>query len=425
MGKDIKDFEKNRRNKIARKKKNRKHKVYNEYGNAKGKGEISHKNNDKVRNVFENARFYTKTKDKKEYVFKIPEVLCMIENPDKSISFLKELNFVFDKSKKLRSVYFDYSDCHTLGLGASVIMDKIVINGIDFRKKISKVPILSGNLPKSNSAKELFLISGLYKHLELGAIPNNTVARIEPFQKDKDVSSMTNKTIEYYIECLGRSGFELGENGIKYLSNLVGEVIGNASEHSGEFGDWFVSGHYSMVNDSLGIGKLTFLSFGNTIYETITSENVDDLIKNKLTNHLNNHSKNFNSNWTREMCGTIFALQYKISSKKNNTYPDRGTGTIKFISNFNDLGTSIDRGEPKMIIQSGNTHILFDGAYKLKKQETSDGIEVDVIAFNEENDLNLIADNRKVFRTNNFFPGTIISLGFYVDRKYIERSMEG
>lgn len=42
-----------------------------------------------------------------------------------------------------------------------------------------------------------------------------------------------------------------------------------------------------------------------------------------------------------------------------------------------------------------------------------------IITFNKEQDLDLPPDKNYVKRLNNRFPGTIISMEFYIDRNYI------
>lgn len=43
------------------------------------------------------------------------------------------------------------------------------------------------------------------------------------------------------------------------------------------------------------------------------------------------------------------------------------------------------------------------------------------IAFNEDNDLNKKPDKKCVYNLQNKFPGTIISMELYLDRKYFEQ----
>jgi len=78
-------------------------------------------------------------------------------------------------------------------------------------------------------------------------------------------------------------------------------------------------------------------------------------------------------------------------------------------------GLSGDRfGTAKMCVMSGRTHILFDGKYKMKR--TSQGR---IVAFNEDNDLSRLPDRQYVRHIDEGFPGTLISLQFFLDQEYL------
>lgn len=356
--------------------------------------------------------------NKKSCTITIPEKFNLIDNPNESLDTLKEINYVFEKSR-CRELRFDYSNCVNLGLDASVICDLLVKNGKEHRKSVGKKITLSGNLPQGYFNQELFFNSGLLRHLKLVKREDKLVERLEPFVDDKDVNKLTNDTIAYYNKCLQRYGVELNASGIDYFTKLVGEIIGNASEHSGDNGDWYVSGHFTQAgNQECGRGSLVFVSIGNTIYENLKYNTKSDDTKHKLEEHLKLHKPLFGLNWNEETSLTVLGLQYKISSETDLKHPDRGTGTIKFIDSFSKLGKKIDGDNPKMSILSGNTHILFDGTYNLEEKQIGDS-KIKTIAFNKNNNIKEKPDQKYVKLLNNYFPGVIISVNFYVDKRYL------
>lgn len=87
------------------------------------------------------------------------------------------------------------------------------------------------------------------------------------------------------------------------------------------------------------------------------------------------------------------------------------------------IGQNNEGKKTKMAIISGRCHILFDTTYNLK-EEFIDGKKVPIIAFNEENDLSKAPDINYVKKIEEYFPGTMISIEFYLDRRYIESQME-
>lgn len=421
------NFEKNRINKIARNKKKRKNKKYDPNKNYFLQSiKTLRVEKTKVQKTLEKNEFIKKVDTiNKKAIIKIPREFCFIRNPEQTLEVLKQINYFFDKTK-IEEIFFDYSECELLGLDASVVTDVIVIDGLKYRKRLDIPSKLNGNFPKTNSAIQVFINSGLLKHLDISdGVEDPLVERLEPFVKNKSSLDLTNEVILYYQKCLQRNGYELTSKGIDKFNNLVGEIIDNLGNHSGEDGDWFVSGHFAQrENNELGKGTLTFISFGNTIYESLKEPTVSPIIKKKLDAHTKCHKKLFEvGSWDEETSWTVFALQYKISRFNSKADPDRGTGTIKFIQNFSILGKTFENDKPLMTILSGNTHILFDGTYNLKSKIVRNK-EIPVIAFNKENDLRKRPNKKVVKLLKNKFPGTIITVEFFVDRRYLKSIKE-
>lgn len=407
-------FIKNRCEKIARHKKRRKsHKRKNRRANvALQRSQVTFRKND----------FYEKNNSN---IIPIPSDFSLIDNPDESILTLKKINYLFEKNRT-NKIEMDYSQCKRLGLEASVLTDLLVLNGLKYRNNIGNNVKLSGNQPSSYNAREIFLNSGLLKHLNLSKIEDPRVERLDPFNMTmNDTNDATNQTIKYINNCLNRTGYKLNNEGISYFTSLVGEIIGNSQEHSGDYGEWYVSGHFTQtISGNYGKGCLCFVSIGNTIYENLMYNCKSENMHARILKHLNYHKKLFNFGWNEESSITVFGLQYKISSVTDEKHIDRGTGTIKFIDSFANLGKTFHNEKPKMVIVSGNTHIMFDGTYNLGEKKTKNG-NIQVIAFNEENDLKKRPNPKYVKVLKNRFPGVIISLEFYLDKMYLDKLKEG
>jgi hypothetical protein len=71
-----------------------------------------------------------------------------------------------------------------------------------------------------------------------------------------------------------------------------------------------------------------------------------------------------------------------------------------------------------MVVVSGSTCILFDDDYEMTDETESLS---SVITFNDEDKLSLPPDKDKVKQLTNYFPGTIMSLKFYLDRDYLKQ----
>jgi len=66
------------------------------------------------------------------------------------------------------------------------------------------------------------------------------------------------------------------------------------------------------------------------------------------------------------------------------------------------------------LIISGNTRILFDGTYKIKEIPTGNH-KYKVMTFNHEGDIKKKPDKRFVKSTDQYFPGTMISVKIYLN----------
>ena len=76
-----------------------------------------------------------------------------------------------------------------------------------------------------------------------------------------------------------------------------------------------------------------------------------------------------------------------------------------------------------MCIISGDTQILFDGRY-WPSERVAHGEKATVMAFNDANDLHVPPDKANVMSLTKFFPGTLISLRFYLSADDLRRSDE-
>ena len=140
---------------------------------------------------------------------------------------------------------------------------------------------------------------------------------------------------------------------------------------------------------------------------------------NKLEYLTSFHKKMFHRT-DEELLWTLFSLQHGISRLNSAQDETRGQGTIDLIDSFQKLGRKYDKDgniqKPIMSITSGNINILFDGTYTIREDENN----LKVIAFNAENSLKNEPDEKYVKNIGNYFPGTVISIKFFIDREYIE-----
>ena len=72
-----------------------------------------------------------------------------------------------------------------------------------------------------------------------------------------------------------------------------------------------------------------------------------------------------------------------------------------------------------MTLLSGNTKIIFDGRYNIvKKNKNNETFRV--MAFNNDGDIECKPDSKCVCKTNNYFPGTMLSVKLLLNEDDIQ-----
>jgi hypothetical protein len=119
----------------------------------------------------------------------------------------------------------------------------------------------------------------------------------------------------------------------------------------------------------------------------------------------------------------LYALQGGVSrfNIDRRDVGDRGQGTADMIEFFQYLGQQVTGPDtPQMCVVSGRTHLLFDNTYRITRQPSDTGAQRRIIALNPENDFRRPPDTRCVHILKDSFPGTLISLRFFIDPAHLE-----
>lgn len=364
----------------------------------------------------------------------IPEVFSISENAERAIRVLREV-YTALRCEKTNKYLFDHSNCINLGLSASTIMDIIVLAVSKYREKQGHVLEFEGHLPHNKYVRDILLASGLPYHLDAESVTSFDAEHVQRFEtikghhdiKANKADATSTKLVLYFNKCLKTQNLELNDEGKRLLSRILGEVISNCEIHGGETATWYTQGHYQMrEDDSFGEMQMLFLNLGETIYEGLKNDSSDET-EQKLAHILNMHRKNMKYNWDEEMVFTVFALQEGISRLRDANkegYKARGSGTVSMIEMLNDIGKCENGLKPQMTIVSGRTQIKFTDHYKMKPVKFENDVVFGsgikrIIAFNEENNIYAIPDHDSVVKMSEYFPGTVISLKFYLDNRYI------
>lgn len=364
--------------------------------------------------IFNEKKFYKKPEIYDRVAFiDIPEVFSFSKNAFDTINVIKEIAYA---AKNEYSIFLNHENCKEIDLAASLVMDTIILEYRNACKKLKLKVNFSGKLSRCSNVNDVLRFSGIVHNLNIEKTRENSRFKLLPLTKNEESGIMTTKIIEYYTSCLKTKGYGLTEEGENYFSTMIGEVISNCSDHGGENVQWYALGHF-ITQD--GECNLTIFDFGDTIYEGLKNKSMYQKTINKLEQLTSFHRKMFHHT-DEELLWTLFSLQHGISRLNSMQDETRGQGTIDLIDSFQKLGSKYDKEgniqKPIMSITSGNINILFDGTYTIKEDENN----LKVIAFNEENNLEKEPDKKYVKNIGNYFPGTVISIKFFIDREYIE-----
>ena len=380
-------------------------------------------------------------------IISIPESFSFISDPHSAIETLTDLRRSID-DPRIGEIEFDHSECKSLDLCASTVMDVLFLLGQRQARFRGRKLLAKGDWSSEGDVNVLLAANGILKHLShpiSKSLPPDLAKNLRVFELRKGQRAGPSVTsaaeiastdlLDFFNACLQTEGFHLNKQSERLLIDLVAEVLGNAEEHCASANkknrrEWYVIGYYkhSEREDEGGECHIVLFNFGDSIYESLRSPDTSPELTRQIQELSDLHRKRGFFDrvmkiaaglyiasikvWQEEALWTLYALQEGVS--RFNHLPgneDRGNGTVRMIEFFTDLASR----EPRMALISGRTWILFDGTYRLKTIMKQGG-ERKIIAFNQENDLKLPPDPERVRTLNAKFPGTLVSLKFRLRR---------
>lgn len=373
---------------------------------------------------------YFRANNKSFVSVKIPKIFSLIENPNETLKILKDISYQGQKPY-VKEMFIDHSECEELGISASAVMDVIILEIEKHRRRAGNPINLSGKVsPKNKKVLDILLISGLLYHLNIstdkraerneGVIKFDRIIGNNTLEKSGEVATQIT---EYFNRCLNTKNLKLSREGKRSFGGMIGEVIDNCQLHGGKDAQWFILAHYLYNDEEYGECRITIFNFGNTIYESLSLIPVSSKLYKSIIELTRKHVSLFNNKWTKESLWTLYALQEGVSSLVEDGKP-HGFGTITLIKSFKEIGKTHYGGVPIMSITSGDAHIIFDDKYQVETKVV-EGESKKIIAFNDENTLTKSPDPDNVKILKYGFPGTIISMKFYIDEQYIKERLGG
>jgi hypothetical protein len=293
-----------------------------------------------------------------------------------------------------------------------------------------------GSPPKDLAAREIFYNSGLFRHLKIDhryQSPYDT-KRYKSFnlvqgRKDKyntarrssQAEHVVSDLADYINKLLQTFHVELTPDGLGYLTQLIGEVIDNAEQHS-ILGEWYVLGYMLQGATNTGECHITIMNYGITIDGSMKSVTVRRDIKSIINAFKKRHFRQFNSRYAEGQFWTVLAMQEGMSCQNISKEQEiRGTGTIRMIEFIDFISNrTVESGGCDVILMSNDTMLRFDGKYQLQNTRFMKGDSL-TIAFNPTNSLHLKPDPEYVVKMPLSFPGTLLSMRFRLDEEQLSK----
>ncbi len=360
-------------------------------------------------------------------IVRLPEVFSLGHNTDPSLQAVAELaGYCLDRST--RTVWIDQRSVKTLGYGADCLMAALAGEASQkFRIRFN------GLFPHDPDLRDIVRATGVPRALGMVDGVTEGFRRLSLLHGRREATAGWRSTsIEYaathctaYLnECLEDFGVALSPVGEELFAGLLGEVLTNAVEHS-QIGEWWMSGYLRQrESGDYGECRIVIFNLGDTIFQSMQRLPVGAPLRNEIQQLIDHHRRwSFfkSGSWTPESLWTVYALQGGVSRFHNGErMGHRGTGTVRMIEFFQELSSSRpDVPRPEMTILSGGTLLRFDGTYRMQPAVTISGQTRSVIAFNDENDLGKPPNRNYVLRRKRSFPGTMVSMAFYLDRRHL------
>lgn len=380
-------------------------------------------------------------------VIQIPKIFCFCTNYNDSIQAIKLFaSSVYDYLGV--DLTIDFSKCTKVDTAALFMLQIIrieILEKISFiqnrLKFVNVMPVIKVTPPKSRDTVRLLLIAGFpisehaIENLEddSNLVPIHNMGYLKGSKSQRHYlenkkSVYTSQVVSYLNSCLKEHSYELTEIETNNIDGIIGEVLSNAEDHSGT-NFWYITANFSKEllqsgSEVVGEMNLTIMNFGNSIYEaflntknenTETFSLVDRYTKKMFTEFPN-------SKFSEEQLYMLATMQEQISRLKFER-ESRGTGTMKFINSFLQLGDFEDKNKgyvPNLSIFSGRAHLICDNTFKPFLKDN-----VYCLSLNPENDLLKLPHTSHLKVLSEKFPGTLLSVKIYINKEHWDTKYGG
>lgn len=242
--------------------------------------------------------------------------------------------------------------------------------------------------------------------------------------KENAKARVSSTIVQFVNHSVEGAGVTLKLEGRRAIEGLIGEVLGNAEDHSAPYSEWYVDAisFAESQNDTEVIDlNLSIMNVGPSMYEGFEATKKDNSENySKCQKLYELHKEQFSAfhKFNRESLFTLYMLNDGISRLK---YQDEshGNGTTRFLESFISLG-GFGAENPKFKCQlnviSGHVIVTCDNDLHAVRNDN-----VIVLPLNREKDFKKLPDKNYLSYSSSYYPGTILECHIYLNRDYFER----
>jgi hypothetical protein len=351
----------------------------------------------------------------------IPEDFSISTNAEEVLQIISQLAHAH-KVKKINRIHTDHSKMLNDDLAAEILLGQVVSYAKASRVKNGGNLIISGKYPDNTAQIRLLNSIGIVKEVKadnqkeeeeetekikiykLCGILHEQVSLHTSDQKGRAIAGFT----DHINACLDVIDRELTELAGQELGEYIGEVIGNAEDHSGT-PYWHIYGYLDHTDKDKIYSEVVIYCLGKSIYQTFREKKDNAVVFSQVEPYIKLHKKSF----SESVLVTVKALQQFVSSL-THLNPTRGQGTIDLLNFFHTMSNECidekNKNLSRLTIISGDVLIEIDGTYLPKEDPIT---EKECIYFNDNNTPLEPPDKKYVKQMKGIsFPGTIIAVKF-------------
>lgn len=365
---------------------------------------------------------------------RVPNSFTLTTNYDECLSFFKKFisSYIYGKG----AITLDFGRCKKSNLSSFAVLEIVIFYLEEFKERYNsnrytlcdkKIKIINSKkdsktnkyicaflgvpLPEKHNDGSQYLRFHLQRGIQ-STYSHNSKARI-----CSDVVEFVNKSTH-------EVGVELNPRGKSNLDKLLGEVLGNAEDHSARNSYWHVTGiSFKEKQADVDVVELNLCiaNIGESMYEGFeATKNENYITYNKCEELYSEHTKLFSNKryFERENLFTLYLLNDGISRLKYKD-PSRGNGTTRFLQSFIKLGQfgkTNKRFNSELIIASGHTTLKCDNNVGPFYNGTALSLSL-----NSEQDISLLPNPDYLQYYSSYFPGTLLEIHIFLNKDYFKK----